>query len=339
MDARSNAAGIGSVREPASGWWRREGMKRMATTPPGWYDDGRGALRWWDGAQWTEHVQTPDAEPAAVDAAADPLATEPVEPAPTLADAATGTAPAADSTAPAADGAALAADGTAPAAYGAAPATDGAAPTPPYETAPEGGYAPSAPPGYPGGFPGGATPSGAFISATEPKKSKLWILWVVLGVVLLGIVILATVLIPILIGMFGTTTNGGSGGMPTAEDEDAAVAAVELYDEAWGTGDCDKFEEATTQDFRTFLDITDCASFTAASQGFIDSVQDYELAVVSVDSAEDQVTVVTSETYLSLFDAEGNQLDEPAPFEDQYAYIVIPANGGWAINEALDASQ
>ena len=25
----------------------------MATTPPGWYDDGRGALRWWDGAQWT----------------------------------------------------------------------------------------------------------------------------------------------------------------------------------------------------------------------------------------------------------------------------------------------
>ena len=28
----------------------------MTTTPPGWYDDGHGALRWWDGAQWTEHV-------------------------------------------------------------------------------------------------------------------------------------------------------------------------------------------------------------------------------------------------------------------------------------------
>ena len=36
----------------------------MATTAPGWYDDGRGALRWWDGTQWTEHVQTPDPEPA-----------------------------------------------------------------------------------------------------------------------------------------------------------------------------------------------------------------------------------------------------------------------------------
>lgn len=311
MDARSNAAGIGSVREPASGWWRREGMKRMATTPPGWYDDGRGALRWWDGAQWTEHVQTPDAEPAAVDAAADPLAAEPVEPAPTLADAATGAAPAADGTAPAADG---------------------AAPTPPYETAPEGGYAPSAPPGYPGGFPGGATPSGAFISATEPKKSKLWILWVVLGVVLLGIVILATVLIPILIGMFGTATNGESGGMPTAEDEDAAVAAVELYDEAWGTGDCDKFEEATTEDFRVYLEIPDCATFTSASQGFIDTVQDYELSVVSVESAEGQVTVTTLETYLSLVDDQGAPLETPTPYEDAYSYVVVPAGGGWAID-------
>ena len=37
----------------------------MTTTPPGWYDDGHGALRWWDGAQWTEHVAEPDSEPAA----------------------------------------------------------------------------------------------------------------------------------------------------------------------------------------------------------------------------------------------------------------------------------
>lgn len=25
--------------------------------PPGWYPDGRGAMRWWDGYRWTEHVQ------------------------------------------------------------------------------------------------------------------------------------------------------------------------------------------------------------------------------------------------------------------------------------------
>ncbi|WP_312172113.1 DUF2510 domain-containing protein, partial [Microbacterium sp.] len=26
------------------------------TTPAGWYDDGSGRQRWWDGEQWTEHV-------------------------------------------------------------------------------------------------------------------------------------------------------------------------------------------------------------------------------------------------------------------------------------------
>ncbi|MFV0375282.1 DUF2510 domain-containing protein [Microbacterium sp.] len=29
------------------------------STPPGWYDDGSGALRWWDGWRWTAHVAPP----------------------------------------------------------------------------------------------------------------------------------------------------------------------------------------------------------------------------------------------------------------------------------------
>ena len=31
----------------------------MTTTPPGWYDDGHGATRWWDGTQWTDHTTPP----------------------------------------------------------------------------------------------------------------------------------------------------------------------------------------------------------------------------------------------------------------------------------------
>lgn len=28
-------------------------------TPAGWYDDGHGQLRWWDGSRWTEHTAPP----------------------------------------------------------------------------------------------------------------------------------------------------------------------------------------------------------------------------------------------------------------------------------------
>lgn len=51
----------------------------MTQSPaPGWYPDGSGATRWWDGSAWTEHVQ-----PAADQQPAAPAAPEP-EPAPAL---------------------------------------------------------------------------------------------------------------------------------------------------------------------------------------------------------------------------------------------------------------
>ena len=30
-----------------------------SSTPPGWYDDGSGAQRWWDGAGWADRTQAP----------------------------------------------------------------------------------------------------------------------------------------------------------------------------------------------------------------------------------------------------------------------------------------
>jgi hypothetical protein len=251
----------------------------MATTPPGWYDDGRDALRWWDGQQWTEHVQTPDPEDVTdedVSGAAESPASETVTEAPD-------------------------------------------------------GYPPSAPPGYPGGFTGGPAPAGGFIAATEPKKSKLWILWVVLGVVLLGIVILAAVLIPLLIGMFSSASNGGSG--VSDADAAAATAAVELYDEAWGTVDCDKFIAATTEELRTELQLTDCEAFDAAATSFSTSVQNYTLTVTSVQRDGDDIVVQTSEAYDSLYDDEGNVVEEAIPYEDHYEYTVVPSDGGWAIDD------
>ncbi|WP_223628510.1 DUF2510 domain-containing protein [Microbacterium sp. EST19A] len=60
------------------------------TTPAGWYDDGSGNLRWWDGQQWTAHVRAvPHPSPegpteTAVEPAADPAAQPAVEPAAAL---------------------------------------------------------------------------------------------------------------------------------------------------------------------------------------------------------------------------------------------------------------
>lgn len=50
------------------------------STPAGWYDDGSGRQRWWDGTQWTEHYAPPAQTAAAAPASstAEPaVATEP----------------------------------------------------------------------------------------------------------------------------------------------------------------------------------------------------------------------------------------------------------------------
>lgn len=287
----------------------------MATTPPGWYDDGRGALRWWDGAQWTEHVQTPDPE---VPAHAG-TETENIPAAPTRDDAAP------DAGYPVAPVAPVASD----AGYPVAPEAD-------HPVAPEAGYpvapayyAPSTPPGYPGGFPGGAAPSGGFIAATESKKSKLWILWVVLGVILLGIVILAAVLIPVLIGLFG---RGAPSVAANGDEEKQAVAAVQLYDSAWQSNDCDEYFEATTESFRQSMQLTDCDSFVEAAQYFSGSVQDYTLTVTEIERDDDEVTVDTTESYRSLYDEDGTVLDEPESLVNYYSYTVVRTDGAWAID-------
>lgn len=50
------------------------------TTPAGWYDDGSGSLRWWDGTQWTAHVRT-TAAPVPSRAVEQPAAETAAEPA------------------------------------------------------------------------------------------------------------------------------------------------------------------------------------------------------------------------------------------------------------------
>lgn len=247
----------------------------MTSMPPGWYDDQRGALRWWDGTQWTEHVATPDPEPA-------------------------------PGAAPTADGGSI----------------DEIIPPELQEHDPA-----ATPAGYPG-----ADGGGAFVAATEPAKSKLWILWVVLGVVLLGIVIAAAVIIPLL---FLSLTRGSAGAesvAPDGEAQTAAVAAVELYDVAWREVDCEAFLQSTTLNFREDQGLTECADFEEQAQGFADSVEDYVIRVTSVEDETGGVEVQTLESYLGYYDENGELVDEPVPYEDEWIYHVVEEDGRWAVD-------
>lgn len=251
----------------------------MTTTPPGWYDDGQGARRWWDGTTWTEHVAT----------------LQPAEPA--------------DS--------------------------------------------------YPGGYAAGysGADGGAVLAPAEPPKSKLWILWLALGVILLGAIVALAILLPILVrgvatagGASGEPTDGTSTAEPTAEpteepiedpddeapspaDQQAAVVAVELYNQAWLVDDCDGYFLSTTEAFREAMEITNCESFAIESRYFAGSVDNYVTTIGDVETVGSTIAVSTTETFTSLYDENGNQTEAPVEYEDRYEYIVVRTDDGWAIDD------
>ncbi|MEV4689373.1 DUF2510 domain-containing protein [Microbacterium sp. LWH3-1.2] len=284
----------------------------MTTTPPGWYDDGHGAMRWWDGTQWTDHVAQPDPEtspaPSEAEIVASRLGFDQQAEVTVPADAAARPEGSAESDAVGRSGR--------PVASGEYPAVDGYAPVEGY---PQGVY-----PGTPAGV---APAGGGFSAATEPRsKSKLWIVWVVLGVVLLGIVIAAAVVIPLLILSASTANSGGQ-----SDDERTAVATVGLYDDAWQEGDCEKLIAATTEQFRTESELSDCAAFADQAAAFSTGIEDYTVNITDVETVGDEITVTTNETFLSLVDENGEPT-EPTEVAQVYEYTLVESDGDWLID-------
>lgn len=146
------------------------------TTPAGWYDDGSGRQRWWDGQQWTENFapETGTPESAATEAgtaesAADVAATDVAAGEPAAADVA------------AADQAAVESQTSA---YPTYPVADSAQPA--------AGY-PGAAPAYPGaGAPAGYPATSSYAQQPVPEGPKKLS---ILGLVGLGLSVLGTILV------------------------------------------------------------------------------------------------------------------------------------------------
>lgn len=321
----------------------------MTTTPAGWYDDARGALRWWDGAQWTDHVQTPaavgeDAGTAAAIAdaatpaagspeskeqpsATEPLfvditADEPMERGEVAAVPVSGNRGAADQEA------AVAASGPPVREADIDPAValgfaDAPSASPSYEVyrVPAAELANGA---YPAGYPGTATQE-------PPKKRSLWWIWLVAGgAALVLLIVLAVVLIPVLIrGLMGPA------GISSA-DEDLAVEVVEDYDQAWQTIDCELMIASTTENFRVFNDIADCAVFEEQATALAATVSNYEVSVraIEADGEAGTISVETDETFLSRYNDAGEDTGTEESYSDVFTYVLVLTDAGWLIDDA-----
>ncbi|MDF2509334.1 MAG: hypothetical protein K0Q52_3193 [Microbacterium sp.] len=168
----------------------------MSTTPAGWYDDGTGRQRWWDGQQWTEHYAPepadstePEAQAAGEDLETPATETPAVDETPSTDEAGTPTA----ATTPLGDDLpdhSAAAAPVLPVAATEQPASDQS-----------GSDYPGTAPAYPGaGAPSGYPAAGPYVQtgAEEPKKLS------VPGLVGLGLAVLGTILVFIpVVGVVG----------------------------------------------------------------------------------------------------------------------------------------
>lgn len=290
---------------------------------PGWYDDGSGTLRWWDGYAWTEMTQQP------VYAHAPAAPQQQVAPeAPTSAGWYS-------------DGTGLErwwngiswSDATrVPPGRGAATrvdrrlseivdysATDSAARaplTPPPSESPSGDQrfqggsdfdAPQQPYGqqsqqYAQYNPLVPPPTSVGVVAEEPQKKRLSFLTVLAALVVIGAIGAG-----VAYALISTTTEATNSG-----PQDAITA----YDKAWNDDDCDAYFAVTTEKFREELH-PDCELFTEAV------AQDAGVVIDFVDT-----TVSGNEATVDTQEVTGSSIYK-------YRYTLVNQDDAWLLDEVV----
>jgi hypothetical protein len=264
----------------------------MTTTSPGWYDDGHGAIRWWDGTAWTEHVAPRPAD-------------HPV-PSPTAA--------------------------TAP------PPAEASIPMEPVPSSLKTGE-PAAPPDPPHSVP---------IQPAEPRRSVVWVVWVGLGVILIGVVVAIALLTPVVLAGFAVpsappptpssipSSDESADDTLSAADRQAAIEIVRRHNEAWFTGDCEVYFAMTTEYFRTVtMDTADCDQFAAESQFIAGRILEDDITVDDVLTVDAAVGVLTTGSYMTAYDKEGSPSEGPGDHPGGYVFILVRSNGGWVIDDGF----
>lgn len=302
------------------------------STPPGWYPDGQGGQRWWDGTQWTEHTQPPaGGAPAAPAAPSAPAA--PAAPSAPGADLPTQVAP------------------NRAAGYGQPGAQQPGAPQQPQQPqqphqppqgvygAPAGGYGqPAGQPGYGQQQPFGAGPAGG--SSSGGGNGKL--------IAIIGGGIGALLLVVILVVVLFKVIGGGS-------PEDVAKDYLGARFEGDYSKECELLSKDAQKEFLEFNDADDCDEYAENSEDneeeFAEDYEDeygesfddirgdvdYEVEITELKEKGDDEAVAE---YKETFEYTGDNDDVLEDFfdgeeknTDEGSIKLVKEDGDWKVDE------
>lgn len=232
----------------------------MTQAAPGWYDDGTGRVRWWDGAAWSGDVLDPATVPAADEPEEFPWMREAAERERVAARTAAGTAVAA----PVDPIRSLRVDRD----------DDGVDPVVAWARQQAAAQEAAAQPV--------AAPEPVALRARPRRRALPWVLGGVLGAVVLA-------------GAGGAALAIG-GAVGDAVDPGAA-SAVEAYNELWAGGACDTTGAVGTAAFIADLGWDDCALLADSQRSFLQSYEDYRVTVEETSVQGGIAWVDTSERY------------------------------------------
>ena len=120
---------------------------------------------------------------------------------------------------------------------------------------------------------------------------------------------------------------------PTYANEQAAIAAVNLYNQAWLTQDCDSYLASTTETFRAMVNVVDCATFEGDSAGYGGTNDVSSTTIRDVQTQLTAIAVSATESYTDYYeDDDGN----PTIILDEHRveYYLVNADGTWRIDDA-----